>query len=132
MKNKSVELDALLSQILSHTRTNALFFTILSSLWKNAAVRPRRDHLFHHLITLTLVRSLWYGIVVIGVVDAFVYAHHHHRRNLDHPGNFGDCMQRRFQLKTAITPTYAHAYQSLCLAGRPLVVPHEKFRLPAV
>ena len=33
---------------------------------------------------------------------------------------------------TAITPKYAHAYQSLCLAGRALVVRHQKFRLPAV
>ena len=32
---------------------------------------------------------------------------------------------------TAITPTYAHAYQAICLAGRPLVVPHQKFREPA-
>ena len=31
---------------------------------------------------------------------------------------------------TAITPTYAHAYQSIFLAGRPLVV-HQKFRLLA-
>ena len=33
---------------------------------------------------------------------------------------------------TAFTPKYAHAYQSLCLAGRALVVRHQKFRLPAV
>ena len=32
---------------------------------------------------------------------------------------------------TAITPTYAHAYQCICPAGRPCVVPHQKFRLLA-
>ena len=32
---------------------------------------------------------------------------------------------------TAITPTCAHAYQSLCLAERSVVVLHQKFRLPA-
>ena len=32
---------------------------------------------------------------------------------------------------TATTPTYAHACQSICLAGRPLVVHHQNFRLPA-
>ena len=32
---------------------------------------------------------------------------------------------------TAITPTCAHAYQSLCLAGRSVVVLHQKFRLSA-
>ena len=33
------------------------------------------------------------AIVVMGVIDAFVYAHNHHRRNMDNPGNFGDCMK---------------------------------------
>ena len=32
---------------------------------------------------------------------------------------------------TAITSTYAHAYQSLCLTGRLFVVHQQKFRLPA-
>ena len=32
---------------------------------------------------------------------------------------------------TAFTPTYAHAYQSICLAGRPMAIPHQKFRFPA-
>ena len=94
---------------LSHTAINALF----STTWRNAGVRPRRAQLFHDLITHTLLRSLRCGIVVIGVVDAFVYAHNHRCRNLDNPGNFGDCTEGRIRLVTAITPTYAHAYQSL-------------------
>ena len=94
--------------------------------WRTAAVRPRRDHLLHDLITHTLLRSLQYGIVVMGVIDAFVYARNCHRRNLDNPENFGDSMEEEF------APNYAHAYQSLCLAGRALVVRHLKFRLPAV
>ena len=32
---------------------------------------------------------------------------------------------------TAITSTYAHAYQSICLAGRLQVFPHQKCRSPA-
>ena len=67
----------------------------------------------------------------MGIIDAFVYAHNHHRRNLDNPGNFGDCMEGRNRLVTAITPTFAHAYQSIFLSRRPLVVPYQKFRLPA-
>ena len=67
----------------------------------------------------------------MGVIDAFVYAHNHHRRNLDNSGNFGDSMEGRIRLMTAITPTNAHVYQSICLAGRPLVVLHQKFRLLA-
>ena len=64
--------------------------------WRTAAVRPRRDHLFHDLITQTLVRSLQYGIVVTGVIDAFVCAHNYHRRYVDNPENFGDCMEEEF------------------------------------
>ena len=68
----------------------------------------------------------------MGVTDVFVYAHNCHRRNSDNPGNFGDCMEGRIRLTTAITPTCAYAYQFLCLAGRPFVVPRHNFRLPAV
>ena len=46
-------------------------------------------------------------------------------RNFDAPGNFGDCMEGRIRLVIAITATDAHAYQSLCLAGRMLDVPHQ-------
>ena len=55
----------------------------------------------------------------------------HHHRNLDNPGHFGHCTEGRIRLRTAITPTYAHAYQSICLAVRTLVVLYQKFRLPA-
>ena len=50
------------------------------------------------------------SFVVMGVIDAFVYAHNYHRRNLDNPANIGDCMEGRIRLMTAVTPTYAHAY----------------------
>ena len=54
----------------------------------------------------------------MGIIDAFVYAHNYHRRNTDNPGNFGDSMEGRIRLLTAIPPTYAHGYQSLCLDAR--------------
>ena len=38
---------------------------------------------------------LQYGIVVVGFIDAFVCAHNHYRRNIENPGNFGDCMKGR-------------------------------------
>ena len=63
-----------------------------------ATILPRRGHLFHDLITQIFLRSLQYGIVVMGVIDAFVYAHNYLRRNMDHPGNFGDCMKGEFVL----------------------------------
>ena len=63
-------------------------------------------------MTQTLFRSLQYGIVVMGIFDAFAQAHNYHRRNTNNPGNFGDCMEGRIRLMTAVTSTYAHAYQS--------------------
>ena len=63
----------------------------------------------------------------MGVIDAFVNAHNHHHRNVDNPRNFGDCMEGRIRFMTAITPTYAHAYQSICLAGRPMVISTRNF-----
>ena len=34
--------------------------------------------------------------MVTGVIDACVYALNHRRRNMDNPGNFGDCMKGPF------------------------------------
>ena len=64
------------------------------------------------------LRSLQYGIVVMGFIDAFVDAHHQHRQGFENPGNFGDCMKGRIRFMTAITPAYAHAYQTTCLSRR--------------
>ena len=127
VKNKDAELDVRTNLTLSHNDCQ-FHSNSVTAAWRNAAILPRRGLLSHDLITHIFLRSLQYGIVVTGNIDAFVYAHNHHRRNLFDPGNFGDCMEERIQLMTAITPTYAHAYHSICLAGRPLVVPHQKFR----
>ena len=51
----------------------------------------------------------------MGFIDAFVYAHHQHRRCIENPEDFGDCMEGRIRFMTAITPAYAHAYQVTCL-----------------
>ena len=76
------------------------------------------------------LRGLQYGIVVLGFFDAFVYAHHKHRLDSENAGNFGDCMKGRVRLMTAITPAYAHAYQTTCLAQHFPGVPHQNFQLP--
>ena len=60
--------------------------------------------------------SLQYGIVVLGFLDACVYAHHKHRLDSASAGDFGDCLRGRVRFMTAITPAYAHAYQAICLA----------------
>ena len=45
----------------------------------------------------------------------FVYAHNHHRRNVENSGNVRDNMKGGIRFMTAITLAYAHAYQSICL-----------------
>ena len=90
----------------------------------------QRNHFLHDLITRVFLRSLQYGIVVMGFIDAFVYAHHQHRRLIENPGNFGDCMKGRIRFMTAITPAYVHAYQATCLARHIPAVPHQNFRVP--
>ena len=57
----------------------------------------------HDLITQVFLQSLQYGIVVLGFLDAFVYAHHQHRPNVKNHGNFGDCAKGRIRFMTAIT-----------------------------
>ena len=116
---------------LSHYNESPLLYNFFASVWGQSTVLPRRGHLFHDLITQVFLRSLQYGIVVMGVIDAFVYAHNHHRRNIDNPVNFGDCMKGRIRFMTAITPAYANACQLICLTRHIPVVPSQKFRLLA-
>ena len=103
---------------LSHYNECPWLYDIFTSFWVHATVLPRRNHLVHDLITHVFLRSLQYGIVVMGFIDAFVYAHHQHRQGLENPGNFGDCMKGRIRFVTAITPAYAHAHQTTCLSRR--------------
>ena len=118
-------------ECLSHYKC-PLLCDIFVTIWRNAGVHFREGQLFHDLITQTLLRSLQHGIVVMGVIDAFVNAHNYHRHNANNPGNFEDCMEGRIRLLTAITPRYAHAYQSFCRVGRPFEFPHQRFCLPSV
>ena len=88
-----------------------------------------RHCLLHYMISWMFLRSLQHGIVVSGFLDAFVHAHHKHRRDSANAGNFGDCVSGRVRFMTAITSAYAHAYQTICL-GLPFSgVPHYAFRL---
>ena len=68
----------------------------------------------------------------MGFLDAFVYAHHQHRRILENPGNFDDGMEGRIRFMTAITPAYAHAYQATCLAQHMPAVPRQNIRLQKI
>ena len=56
-------------------------YKIFTSFWRHATALPQRNHLLHDLITRDFLRSLQYGIVVLGFFDAFVYAHHDHRQD---------------------------------------------------
>ena len=91
---------------------------------------PQGNHFLHDLITRVFLQSLPYGILVLGFLDAFVYAHHKHRQDSENPGNFGDCMKGRIRFMMAITLAFAHSCQATCLAQHIPRVPHQNFRLP--
>ena len=116
---------------LSHHNRCPLLSNIFGSLWRKAEFHPRENHVLYDLITQVLHRSLQHGIAVMGFIDAFVYVHNYHWHNLDIPGRFKDCMEERIRLVTAVTPAYAHAYQAICLARRPIDIPCQRFRLPS-
>ena len=82
------------------------------------------------LFSLSLPSGRTNGIVVMGFLVVFVYTHHLHRRILENPGNFGDCMKGRIRFMKAITPAYVHAYQATCLSRHMPAVPHQNFRQP--
>ena len=65
------------------------------------------------------------------IIDDFVYAHNYHRHNMDNLGKIDDCMEGRIRVVTAITPSYAQAYQVLCLTTRPTDIPYQRFRMPS-
>ena len=47
-----------------------------------------RNHSLHDLIIRVFLKSLQHGIVVLGFLDAFGYAHHKHRHVSENSGNF--------------------------------------------
>ena len=115
---------------LTHYNECPRLFYFFLSFWRHATILPRRNHILHDLITRVFLRGLQYGIVVLGFLDASVYAHHKHRQDSENSGNFGDCIKGRIRFMTAITPAYAHAYQATCLAQHLIGVPHHNFQLP--
>ena len=104
--------------------------TFFVSFWRHATKLPPRNCLLHDLISRVFLQSLQYGIVVLSFLDAFVYAHRKHRLDSANAGNFGDCLTGRVRFMTTITPAFAHAYQTICLALHLPGVPHRSFRLP--
>ena len=100
-----------------HATVTASPFTLFSPHKKSVLHRRLRHELLHDLITQAACWSFQYGFVVLGIVDAFVFAHNHHRHNTDNPGNFEDCMEELICVITALTPAYARAFQNLCPVG---------------
>ena len=89
---------------LSHYNECSRLYNMFTSIWRQATALPQRSHHLHDWITQVFLRSLQDGIVVMGFSDAFVCAHHQHRRSIENPGNLGDCMKGRIRFITAIIP----------------------------
>ena len=81
------------------------------------------------MITRVFLRSLQYGIVVLGFLDALVYPHHKLRLDSENSGNFGDFIKRKDSFNNG-HHSYAHAHQATCLAQHFPGVQHHNFWLP--
>ena len=66
----------------------------------------------------------------MGFLDALAYADRQHRLDSANAGNSGDCLTGQVRFMNALTPAYAHAYQTICLAMHLPSAPHHTFRLP--
>ena len=67
----------------SLSRMSPVTQLLLALVCGQATLLPRRGHLFHDLITQLFLRTIQYGIAVMGVIDDLIYAHDHHRRNME-------------------------------------------------
>ena len=56
---------------LTHYNECPRLYNIFTSFWGHATVLPQRNLFLHDLITRVFLRSLQYGIVVMGFLDAF-------------------------------------------------------------
>ena len=128
LMNKRVELNVRMNPTLSHYHECRLLFSMFTSIWAQTAVFPRRNHFLHDLITQVFWRSFRYGIVVMGFINAFVHAHHQHRRGVKNPWNFGACFKGRIRFMTAISPAFARVHVT-CLKRHMLAVPRLNFWL---
>ena len=81
---------------LTHYNECPRLYNIFVSFWRHATILPQRNRSLHDLITRVFIQSRQYGIVVLGFLDAFVYAHKH-RQDSENPGNFSDCMKGRIR-----------------------------------
>ena len=93
--------------------------TTCAKFWRFTGVRLRHELILHDLIIQITCRGLQYWIIVLGIIDAVVYAHNHHRQNKK---NIGFCLKiawRRVSVWCALAPAYAHAFQSWRQPRRP-------------
>ena len=133
-KNRNAEQDAKTNLILSRSTMNKYPLSYFFPRFGDMLPICREEAVFFRIWFVKFfffsktfnMELLWWASLTL------VYAHNHHRRNVDNPVSVGSCMEREVRLMTAITPTYGHAYQSLCLVERPIAIPHQKFPLPAV
>ena len=65
---------------LTHYNECPRLYKIFVSFWSHAAIVPQRNPFLSDLITRVFLQCLQYGIVVLGFLVAFVYAHHKHPR----------------------------------------------------
>ena len=93
-------------------RRLAAFF---NAVWTEASGLVWPHALLHDLLTQVACRSQQHCILVLGIIDAFVYAADYHWHNVKNHGTFHDPIKGRMRMMTTINPAYAHVISHLCL-----------------
>ena len=106
-------------ECLLHYNECPRFAAIFTNFRRHTGMRLRHELPLHDVITQTTCRGIQYGIVVVGTIGIFVYAHSHHHRNRDNPGNFEDCMEEPIHLMTASAPAYGPCISKLVSSKTP-------------
>ena len=72
---------------LTHYKECPMLYNIFCFFLETCYNVATEKSFLHGLISWVFLRSLQYGIVVVGFLDAFVYAHHQQRQSFGNPGN---------------------------------------------
>ena len=92
------------------TVCGSLLFNHLDSLWPGVTDWIGRSSIFTDLLFTIVVRSDKLCILVAGFLDAFVTAFNLQRIHKGIGLSFGDLMNGRVKMMTALCPAWAHTY----------------------
>ena len=105
-------------------------FESLCSLWPGTGECISPTAIFNDLLFKIAFRSDRLCILVAGLLSAFVTAYNVRRTNRSPDLDFKELMYGRIKMMTALCPTWAHTYQTMCLGFHLEHLRPEAFGLP--